>query len=100
MIARVAELGTEVGVAGRDDTADQRSVVFVVQKRDDLLGDVAPASGSGPLGPAPAIGRQDQHIGFLDLDGALRATIPERDPDGGQAQLLDKRWVFSETLEK
>jgi hypothetical protein len=86
-IARVAELSTEVGVAGRDDAADQRSIVFVVQKRDDLLGHVTPGIGIEirvwPVDLPTAVGGQDQHVRVIDLDTAVQWY-----PDGGHAELL------------
>ena len=53
-VARVAEFGAEVGVARGDDAAQQRPVVFVVEKGDDLLGDIAPGVGDrGVAWPPP-----------------------------------------------
>ena len=83
-VARVGELRTEVVVARGDDAADQRPVVLVVEEGDDLLGDVATVV--DVRGGAPtAVGGQHQHVRLVDLDAAV-----QRDPDGGQTQLLDE----------
>src|ERR1700747_3155222 len=81
-VARIGEFGAEVVVARGDDAADQRPVVLVVQKRDDLFGHITTVVDVRG-GPPAAVGGQYQHVRFVDLDAVM-----QRYPRGGKAQLL------------
>src|SRR5271166_1964043 len=81
-VARIGEFGTEVVVARGDDAADQRAVVLVVQKGDDLFGDVATVV-DVRCGPAATVRGQHQHVRLVDLDAAV-----QRYPRRRNTQLL------------
>src|SRR6202034_911955 len=83
-VARVGEFGTEVVVARGDDAADQRPVVLVVQKGDDLFGDIATVVDVRG-GARAAVRRQYQYVRFVDLDALVKWY-----PRGGNTQLLDE----------
>ncbi|MNL43074.1 hypothetical protein D3C87_1655690 [compost metagenome] len=57
------------------------TVVRIVEKADHLFGHGAPAV-------VAAIGRHDEHIGFLDLKRPVGCA--DGDADGAQAELTDE----------
>ena len=80
-VSRNAVCLTKVRVASRDDSADKRAVVFIIEELDDLLGD-------GTLLVSTAVCRDDEDVFLINIQGLVTRT--QRDSPSREPQLLHK----------
>ena len=90
-VARDAVGLAEVGIARRDDTPTQGTILGIIEELDDLLR-------NRTLNIAAPVGRHDQHVLLAHAQRLILGA--QRDPRSREAKLSTKRRVLPVADEK